>query len=150
MECRKTRDCAPVIGDATPAFQKTVPYLLKNQRQVLFVRNIFFVIIDEIELKKKEHADWMLHCLYSFEIGGNCVSMTGQKAGMKVIFANTEMNLTQSDVFEGVNPEWYLRGETLQKKNRHKIAAVLYPYTLGKEELLSVERDGDEIEVRLG
>ena len=87
------------------------------------------------------------------------MSLTGERAGMKVIFANTEMSFTQPDVFEGVNPDeceglkkqWHLCGETVEKKKRHKIAAVLYPYALGKEEMLSVEWEADrKIEVRLG
>lgn len=76
--------------------------------------------------------------MYPFDIGENQARLTGEKAGMKVIFVNTEMNLTQSDVFEGVNPEeyeglkkqWHLCGETVQKKKKHKIVTVLYPYAL--------------------
>ena len=159
VECREKEGYVSVIGDATPAFQKTVPYLLKNQRKVLFVGNRFFVIIDEIELVQAGKVEWMLHGLYPFEIGADCVSLTGRKAGMKVIFANTKMNFTQSDVFEGVNPDeyeglgkqWHLCGETVEKKMKHKIVAVLYPYALGKEEELSLEwRDGGQMEVRLG
>lgn len=63
-------------GDATCAFQKTVPYLLKNQRQVLFIRNKFFIIIDEIELEQAGKVEWMLHGLRPLEIGTNCALLT--------------------------------------------------------------------------
>ena len=44
----------------------------------------------------------------------------------------------------GIKKQWHFCGETVEEKKKHKIAAVLYPYRLGKEEKISVEYSGDE------
>ena len=112
------------------------------------------MIIDEIELEQDGKPDWLLHALYPFEIGDNEARLTGQKAGMRVLFGNS-MVISQCHVFEGVDeketeglPEqWHLRATVSQSGKSHRLVSVVYPYALGEEKALSLQA-ADSIIVR--
>lgn len=132
-------------GDATPAFAMTVPGLLANKRHVLYTEEGFFVIVDEISLKAPEAIDFRLHALYPFDIGKNVARMMGRKAGMTVLF-NRDMTMTQSDVFDGVDPaeyeglptQYHLCATTRESVCEHTLVSVLYPYPLGREKPIAL------------
>lgn len=152
--CEQQERYVYLRGDARNAFAPTVPYLTRNKRHVLFVDQSFFVIIDEIELEQDGKPDWLLHALYPFEIGDNEARLTGQKAGMRVLFGNS-MVISQCHVFEGVDeketeglPEqWHLRATVSQSGKSHRLVSVVYPYALGEEKALYLQAS-DSITVR--
>jgi hypothetical protein len=155
--CEKREDCVYLRGDATNAFAKTVPYLTKNKRHVLFVEEKFFVIIDEIELAKEGTVQWLLHGLHEFQIKENEFGSMHNGVGLRVIFAGSDMQITQSSGFEGVDaaeteglaPQWHVRASTTQARKSHRIVALVYPYRSGEEEEAQVTA-GDGITVCFG
>ena len=143
--CEQRDGVVYMRGDATPAFAKTVPSLLSNKRHVLFVAESFFVIVDEIRLSAPETIDYRLHALYPFETGENFARICGQKAGMLALFGS-DVIMTQSDVFDGVEPgeyeglptQYHLCATTREASCEHTFVSVIYPYALGTEKPLSL------------
>lgn len=143
--CEQRDGVVYMRGDATPAFAKTVPSLLSNKRHVLFVAESFFVIVDEIRLSAPETIDYRLHALYPFETGENAARIRGQKAGMLALFG-ADVTMTQSDVFDGVDPseyeglptQYHLCATTRKAACEHTFVSVIYPYALGTERPLSL------------
>ena len=143
--CEQRDGVVYMRGDATPAFAKTVPSLLSNKRHVLFVAESFFVIVDEIRLSAPETIDYRLHALYPFETGENFARICGQKAGMLALFGS-DVIMTQSDVFDGVDPseyeglptQYHLCATTREASCEHTFVSVIYPYALGSEKPLAL------------
>lgn len=155
--CEEREDCVYIRGEAAAAFQMTVPYLKRNKRHVLFVRETFFVMIDEIELEQEGTVQWLLHGLHKFTLGNNEFSSLHGGAGLRVVFAGGDMELEQCSEFEGVDPaeteglaeQWHVTASTMTPKRSHRIVSVLYPYRSGEEQELCVTA-ADTVTVRLG
>ncbi len=153
--CEKRDGYVYLRGDATAAFAKTVPYLKKNKRHILFVEESYFIIIDEINLTQEGTVDWLLHGLHQFEIGENKFSSLHNNVGLKGMFIGTEMVITQTNQFEEVDPsetegldhQWHLTARTTVAQKEHRIVTILYPYREGEEKSLVVERVEDDIQI---
>jgi len=142
--CEERENHVYLCGDAKAAFRKTVPYLKKNKRHVLFVEEKFFVIIDEIELEQEGTVQWLLHGLNEFRLKENEFESLNNGVGLRVIFVGSEMDITQSNQFEDVDEaevaglamQWHVKASTVQAREQHRIVTVLYPYREeAKEEL---------------
>lgn len=144
-------------GDATNAFFCTVPGVRAALRHVLFVDETFFVFIDEVSLNVPERIDFRLHALHPFQLNAHGADMTGKRAGMSVRF-DQPMDITQSDVFEGVDtaetaglaPQWHLCATTREASSNHVLASVLYPYALGEQAPIALTREGEAWHLRFG
>ncbi len=144
--CEQSEGRVYLRGDATAAFAATVEHLLSNKRHVIFVDESFFVIVDEIALSKPDVIDYRLHALEPFAFGEREVSVQGEKAGMRVLF-DQDVALSQTDVFEGVDPaeyegkptQYHLVATTREAKTEHTFVSVVYPYATGCEKQLSLE-----------
>ena len=144
--CEQQDGLVYMRGDATPAFAQTVPELLTYKRHVIYSEEGFFVIVDEIRLQEPETIDFRLHALYPFSLGENTARVAGRKAGMTVLF-NRDMAMTQSDVFDGVDPaeyeglptQYHLCATTREAGRAHTLVSVLYPYALGEEKPIALE-----------
>ena len=152
--CRQEKDYIYMCGDASEAFAKTLPYLKEYKRKIYFVAESFFVMIDEIELEQEGKIDWLLHSLNPFEIGKNQAFLKRGKANLDIQIISHQMEITQSDCFEGVDNkeiegldlQWHLKARTLAKDKSFKIVSLLYPYKDGeKKELKVVDDRGNEV-----
>ncbi len=149
--CENREDCVYMRGDATEAYLQTVPYLLENKRHVLYIDEKFFLIIDEISLSQEGSVQWLLHGLHEFQLSSNAFESLHNNVGFKVMFAGCDMQITQSNIFDGVDakeaegldPQWHIQASTASTSKFHRIAAVLYPYQKGREEKLHVWADED-------
>lgn len=155
--CEQRDGYVYIRGDAAAAYARTVPYLKKNKRHVLFLAGQLFVIIDEIELERQGTVQWLLHGLHKFNLYQNSFESRQGDAGLYVCLAGGEYYLEQTDVFDGVDPaeteglppQWHVTAATAEPGWNHRIIAVLYPYAGEPEELPAVLA-GDEIRVRFG
>ncbi len=148
--CQQSEGRVYIRGNATAAFAATVEHLLSNKRHVIFVDESFFVIVDEIALSKPDVIDYRLHTVTPFALGQREASVQGEKAGMRVLFAQ-DVTLSQTDVFEGIDPteyegmptQYHLVATTREAKAMHTFVSVVYPYETGGEKQLSL--DGNRI-----
>ena len=129
-----------VSGDATAAYQSLSPEVTLAQRDVYFVRNDYFVIVDKIDADAPVSIDWRLHANAPFTLGKSSFRNTGERAGFygQVVWSESgKPEMSQHTGFPDVDPEDYegLPVSTCltaryPAATRHRIATLLVPYRL--------------------
>ncbi|MEN8833624.1 DUF4962 domain-containing protein [Pacificibacter sp.] len=127
-----------IHGDATAAYQSLSPEVTRAARKIYFVRNDYFVIVDEVDAETPVTIDWLLHANAPFELGKTSFRNTGERAGFygQVVWSEAgKPDITQNTGFPDVDPAEYdgLPVSTcLTAKypaaTRHRIATLLVPY----------------------
>lgn len=129
-----------IHGDATPAYQSLSPEVTRAEREIYFVRNSYFVIIDKVDAETPVTVDWLLHANTPFDLGKSSFRNTGERAGFygQVVWSEAgKPEITQETGFPGVDPADYegLPVSTFltaryPAATRHRIATLLVPYRL--------------------
>ncbi|TYB85331.1 DUF4962 domain-containing protein [Oceaniovalibus sp. ACAM 378] len=131
-----------IKGDATEAYRSLSPEVTLAEREVYFVQNSYFVIVDSVDAQTPVSVDWLLHANAPYDLGKSSFRYTGQRAGFygQVIWSEAgKPELTQVTGFPGVDPSEYegLPVSTClharyPKATRHRIATLLVPYKLSE------------------
>jgi hypothetical protein len=129
-----------IKGDATPAYRSLSPEVTLATREVYFVQNSYFVIVDSVDAETPVTVDWLLHANAPYALGKSSFRYTGQRAGFygQVIWSEAgKPNLSQETGFPGVDLKEYegLPVSTCLTARypgarRHRIATLLVPYRL--------------------
>ena len=129
-----------IHGDATAAYRSLSPEVTSVSREVHFVHDSYFVIIDSIDAETPVSIDWLLHANGAYDLGQASFRYTGKKAGFygQVVWSEAGMpQLSQETGFPGVDPKEYegLPVSTcltarFPEATRHRIATLLVPYRL--------------------
>ncbi|MCC1491793.1 DUF4962 domain-containing protein [Cognatishimia sp. F0-27] len=129
-----------IHGDATPAYQSLSPEVTRAAREIYFVRNAYFVIIDKVDAETPVTVEWLLHANNPFELGKSSFRNTQQRSGFygQVVWSEAgKPQITQETGFPGVDPADYegLPVSTCltaqyPAATRHRIATLLVPYRL--------------------
>ncbi|QUS37238.1 DUF4962 domain-containing protein [Falsirhodobacter algicola] len=129
-----------IRGDAAAAYSSLTPELRSVEREVYFIRNSYFVIVDSIDADSPVSVDWRLHANAPYTLGENSFRYTGEKAGFYGQFLWSEAGpaeLSQETGFPGVDPKDYeglpvstCLNARFPKATRHRIATLLVPYRL--------------------
>ena len=129
-----------IRGDATGAYQSLSPEVTRAEREIYFVRNSYFVIIDKVDAETPVTVDWLLHANNPYDLGKSSFRNTGEKAGFygQVVWSEAgKPQISQDTGFAGVDPADYegLPISTVLKVHypaatRHRIATLLVPYKL--------------------
>jgi hypothetical protein len=129
-----------IRGDATPAYQSLSPEVTLAEREVYFVRNSYFVIVDKVDAETPVTVDWLLHANAPYELGRTSFRYSGERAGFygQVVWSEAgKPELTQETGFPGVDPaefEGLPVSTCLHARypaaTRHRIATLLVPYRL--------------------
>ncbi len=129
-----------IAGDATAAYQSLTPEVTRAEREIYFVRNSYFVIVDKVDADEPVTVDFLLHANAPYELGRSTFRNTGEKAGFygQVVWSEAgKPDITQFTDFPGVDPSEYegLHVSTCLKASypaatRHRIATLLVPYKL--------------------
>ena len=127
-----------VQGDATEAYRSLTPEVTSVIRDVHFVNDSYFVIVDSIDAETPVAIDWLLHANAPMDLGATTFRYTGQTAGFYGQFLWSEAGtptLTQETSFPDVDPAEYeglpvstCLHATFPKATRHRIATLLVPY----------------------
>ncbi|WP_231582060.1 DUF4962 domain-containing protein [Puniceibacterium sp. IMCC21224] len=127
-------------GDATAAYRTMSPEVTSVLRDVYFVHNTYFVIVDSIDADQAVSVDWRLHANAPMTLGDTTFRYTGERAGFYGQFLWSEAgvpHLTQETGFADVDPseiEGLPVSTCLQarfpKATRHRIATLFVPYPL--------------------
>lgn len=121
----------------TQAYMEHVPYLKQYKREIYFVQNTYFVIVDSVDLEQPGRVQWLFHTLYEMDLQGQSFHVNGQKALMegRFIFSSSgELDLKLTNEFDGVELQeiegqekhWHLTAET-NAASSHRIATLLIP-----------------------
>ncbi|EAR52548.1 hypothetical protein OG2516_05553 [Oceanicola granulosus HTCC2516] len=129
-----------IRGDATEAYRSLSPEVTLAEREIYFVRNSYFVIVDKVDAETPVTVDWLLHANNPYELGRTSFRNTGEKAGFygQVVWSEAgKPELSQTTDFPGVDPADYegLPVSTFltaryPAATRHRIATLLVPYRL--------------------
>jgi hypothetical protein len=136
-EVQQHRQYSYVRMNPTPAYREFVPYLKRYTREIYFVQNSYFVIVDAVDLEQPGQVQWLFHTLHEMELKGQSFHVNGEHAGMegRFIFSSSgDLALTQTNEFEGVDPDeirgldkhWHLTATT-SVASSHRIATLLLP-----------------------
>ncbi|MEM9341561.1 MAG: DUF4962 domain-containing protein [Pseudomonadota bacterium] len=129
-----------IQGDATAAYQSLSPEVTNVQREVYFVRNDYFVIVDSVDATEPVTLEWLLHANAPYELGKTSFRNTGERAGFygQVVWSEAgkptfeqETGFTDVDPadYEGLHVSTFLTARYPAAK-RHRIATLLVPYRL--------------------
>lgn len=148
-----------VSGDATAAYQSLSPEVTLAQRDVYFVRDEYFVIVDTVDADTPVTLNWLLHANAPFALGSNTFRYAGERAGFygKVLWSEAGPGtLSQVTGFPGVDPADY---ETLAVSThldiafpaarRHRVAVLLVPYLLNAPKRVFTFLDDQGYDVNL-
>ncbi len=129
-----------ISADATMAYQSLNDSVTLARRDVYFVHDSYFVIVDTVDAEKPVEIDWLLHANAPMQLGDTTFRYTGEKAGFygQVIWSEAGAGkLTQQTGFDDVDPADYegLPVSTCLNVKfpaaiRHRIAVLLVPYRL--------------------
>lgn len=129
-----------IHGDATPAYQSLSPEVTRAEREIYFVRNSYFVIVDKVDAETPVTVEWLLHANNPFDLGKTSFRHSGDRAGFygQVVWSEGgKPNITQKTEFTDVDPEDYqgLHVSTCltaqyPAATRHRFATLLVPYKL--------------------
>ncbi|SIO00027.1 DUF4962 domain-containing protein [Vannielia litorea] len=142
LAAEQREDHIYIKGDATAAYQSLSPEVTLAEREVYFVQNSYFVIVDKVDAKTPVTVDWLLHANGEYELGKTSFRYTGQRAGFygQVVWSEAgKPQLSQETGFPGVDPADYegLPVSTClhaqyPAATRHRIATLLVPYKLSE------------------
>ncbi len=129
-----------IQGDATAAYQTLTPEVTKVLRDVYFVNNSYFVIVDAVDADTPVSCEWLLHTNSPMHLSDTTFRYTGEKAGFygQILWSEAGApQLSQVTDFPGVEPEDY-QGLPVStcltacypKAVRHRIATLIVPYAL--------------------
>ncbi|MBD2862658.1 DUF4962 domain-containing protein [Paenibacillus oceani] len=159
LEVCDTGDCSFVRSDATAAYRQLVPDLKSYVREIYFVGQSYFVIVDYVDLEQPASVDWLFHTLHPMTIKGQSFRVNGEKAELAGRFAycsSGELELSQHNEFTDVDPSeieglplhWHLTAST-RKASSHRIAALLVPIKKGDAKYVSFFMDDQDHGVHL-
>ncbi|MGR3512656.1 MAG: DUF4962 domain-containing protein [Paracoccaceae bacterium] len=140
LAAEEREDHTYIKGDATAAYQSLSPEVTSVEREVYFVRNDYFVIVDSVDADTPVTLDWLLHANTPFEIGGTSFRTAGERAGFygQVVWSEAgKPKISQETGFTDVDPADY-KGlpistcltATFPAATRHRIATLLVPYRI--------------------
>ncbi len=131
-----------IQGDATEAYRSLSPEVTKVLRDVYFVANRYFVIVDAVDADTPVELSWLLHANAPMKLGDTTFRYSGQKAGFYGQFLWSEAGaptITQNTGFPDVDPADYKGLDvstcltaTFPKAIRHRVATLLVPYPLAE------------------
>jgi hypothetical protein len=140
LAAEEREDHVYIKGDATAAYQSLSPEVSLAERELYFVRNSYFVIVEKVDAETPVTIDWLLHANAPYDLGKTSFRYSGEKAGFygQVVWSEAgKPELTQETGFPGVDPSEFeglpvstcLHAQYLAA-TRHRIATLLVPYRL--------------------
>ncbi|MEK3883275.1 DUF4962 domain-containing protein [Paenibacillus sp. PL2-23] len=146
-------------SDATAAYNETVPYVKRCMREIYFIDQSYFVIVDYVDLEQKGKVEWLLHTMNQMTLSSNAFLVNGTKADMDVRFvysSSGSLSLRQHDEFTDVEPseyeglpkQWHLHAETKEARS-HRLVSLLVPMKKGDSKFVSHFMDDQDHGVHL-
>ena len=127
-------------GDATAAYQSLTPEVSKVLRDVYFVNNTYFVIVDSVDAETPVSIEFLLHANAPMSLGDTTFRYSGEQAGFYGQFLYSEAGspvIDQITGFPDIDPKDYeglaestCLKATFPKAVRQRVATLLVPYPM--------------------
>lgn len=148
-----------VIEDATAAYLPNVPQLKKYEREIYFIDDAYFVIVDNVELTEKMPVDFLLHTLNKPDFSVDKFKVEGEKAKLtcEFVYSSSGVNATNiSNEFDGVDKaelegldnQWHFSLSTNSAHN-HVLVTCLVPHKIDKYNAVETIKDDQGHDVYL-
>lgn len=131
-----------IKGDATAAYATLTPTVEQVIREVYFVHNSYFVIVDSIDASEPVSINWLLHTNDPMNLGTSSFKYSGERAGFYGQFVWSESgqpDCEQITGFPDVDAEDYAGlpvsshlNASFPAAKRQRIATLLVPYSLSQ------------------
>lgn len=135
-------DHVHIRGDATAAYATLNPMVTSVIRDVYFVQQQYFVIVDSVDATEPVSVQWLLHANAPLELGKSSFRYTGPKAGFYGQFIWSQSgpaSLSQEEGFADVDPAEYAGlpvstqlQASFPEYHRQRIATLLVPYPVAQ------------------
>lgn len=129
-----------IAGDATAAYAVVNPKITDVRREVYFIHDQYFVIVDSVDADDPVNLEWLLHTETAMALGEKSFRYTGRKAGLygQVLWSEAgKPTLSQKSEFTDVDPVDYgdlpvssCMTMKFGQAVRHRVATLLVPYPL--------------------
>ncbi len=140
LDARDEADHIFIRGDATAAYRSLTPEVRRVLRDVYFVHDSYFVIVDHVEAARPLTLDWLFHVGDRMELGASTFRYQGARAGIYGTFLWSEAGLPEmtqftgfpgvdADEIRGLQMSTHLRA-TFPAATSHRIATLLVPYRM--------------------
>lgn len=138
LEVSESAEAHKISLDPTEAYRIEIPYLKRYQRDIYFVHESYFVIVDHVELEQEGDIQWRMHTLESCQISNRAFRYEGARAGLTgefVFNSSGPVTLRSSEGFQGVDASeyeglpkhWFVEAST-PKASTHTLVTLLTPY----------------------
>lgn len=142
VEATEQADHTYIKGDATLAYQQLSPEVSSVVREIYFVNNLYFVIVDSVDAEHAVTLEWLLHTNNPMTLGEHTFRYTGQQAGFygQILWSEAGAPaLSQQTGYPDVAPEDYAGlpvsscfTASFPAATRHRVATLLVPYAMSK------------------
>lgn len=151
------KDLVYIRENATDAYAEQLPDLKNYTREIYFVDQSYFVIVDSVETSAPSSIDWLLHSQVPFELEEEKFFVQRTKAeleGRLVYCSSGIAGICQSEEFDGVAKEeleglenqWHLDVKS-GKAPKHVIVALLIPKKAGEQKLVNLIKDDQGMDI---
>ena len=138
IDARDAGDHVFIRGDATAAYQSLVPEVTQVLREVYFVRESYFVLVDHVDATEPLTLDWLFHANAAMELGAETFRYRGERSSIYGKFLWSEAGqpqVGQTTGFPGVEPD-EIKGLAESTHVRaafpaarcHRVATLLVPH----------------------
>ena len=138
LDAREAEDHVFIRGDATSAYRSLSPEIESVVRDVYFIQDSYFVIVDQVDACEPVTLDWLFHTSAPADLGTTTFRYTGDRSGIYGKFLWSEAGppaITQVTGFPGVDPaetaglaeSSHLRA-AFPAAVSHRVATLLVPY----------------------
>lgn len=142
-----------ICEDAAKAYRNQIPDVRQVTREIYFVDDAYFVIVDTVKTDAVKEVDFLLHGLAPFELDEYSFCLKRPKAELEGRFVYVSSGikaLEQTNQFEGVKPEetvgnepqWHMTMKTGKAEN-HVIVTLLVPSRTLEKEIVEVMVDSE-------
>lgn len=154
---KEEKDFLYIRENATAAYLAAVPDLENYTREIYFVNQSYFLLVDTVKTGEASDLGFLLHSLVPFEIKGNEFFIRREKASLegRIVYCSSEIKaIGQTDEFTGVDAK-ELEGQEKQyhltmttgKATKHVIVTLLAPQKPGKEKPVNGIKDDQGMDI---
>lgn len=154
-----TPEFVKVTADATKAYLPNVPSLDSCKREIYFVNDSYFIVVDTVNTTQKTQLSYLLHSLYKPTLEENGISIKGANATLNVIVVYASAGIANSkisDDFIGVDPaeikgldkHWHYTLNTNEAR-KHVLITCLLPYKTEEYDTVEAIKDDQGHDVYL-
>lgn len=156
-DVKEYQDYVYIKEEATQAYISNVNDLKKYEREIYFVNDSYFVIVDTVETQTESTVDFLLHSLEKYEINGNEFKVKRPNATLngQILYSFSGIHkISQTDEFEGVDEkeieglkgQWHLKVHTNPSKI-HKIVTLLVPEKINEPKIVIPIKDDQGMDI---